>query len=212
MARTLAISAFFYVVLQGWHLTWYTAGAFWEGPQAFAAPFGPKYASEWGWVLVHGVSAGLVLLLGPWLLLRPDWKGSRVWHGTVGKIYLLSVLVGGVSAFPMCVRAEGGAWGQAGFLVLNCLWLAVAWPLYRTARARRWKEHRVWVRFHYLLTCAALVIRLGLASGDRWGWNPDSVSAGVPWFSMVPARVYAAVVGLPPWRGQGWSTSPRSGE
>jgi len=133
----------FYVLLQISTLSLQSLQMLAEGPQAFAAPFGPKYAQEWGWVCLHSFSAIVVLLLGPPLLLR--WKIAHRW---LGRIYLVSAVLAGLSGIPLCLRAEGS---PASFLILTLLWLRAAWGAYQTARARRWLEHRHWVQVHYLL-------------------------------------------------------------
>lgn len=193
--RQLGLFAFLYLVVQGWHLCLNSFGALAQGPEAFAPPFGPKYATEWGWVVAHGLSACLVLLLGPPLLLRRQLPGLRGGHALLGKAYLGLALFAGLTSIPMCCRAEGGALGQAGFLVLCGLWLVTVWPAYAHARRRRWREHERWIRVHYALTCAAVGIRLLLGIGARFDWDN---AAWVPWLSLLPAAVTYSV-NRAPW-------------
>jgi hypothetical protein len=70
-----------YMGLQIAALSWNSLSMLRQGPVAFEAPFGPKYASEWGWVCAHSFSAILVLGLGPWLLWR--LPGHRLWDGFI---------------------------------------------------------------------------------------------------------------------------------
>lgn len=191
--KHVALLAFFYLVLQGWHLAYDSAQALWAGPEFFAEPFGPKYATQWNWVVLHGVSACAVLLLGPVLLLRTEIPQLRPWHRRAGKLYLALTVVAACTGVPLCLRAEGGWVGQAGFLLMCSLWLAGVWPIYRTARSRRWAEHQRWVRSHYLLTCSALFLRLILSAGSQYHVE---ASALAPWAAMLPAVAYTSGTAL----------------
>lgn len=181
------------MVVQGWYLSYESVRALAAGPTFFAEPFGPKYASQWNWVLVHGLSACAVLLLGPILLLRTEIPELRVWHRRAGKSYLALSVLAALTGFPLCLRAEGGWVGQSGFVLLCLLWLVGVAPIYLSARARRWREHQQWVRGHYLLTCAALFLRVILSSGQHYH---QDVNAVAPWLSMLPALVYTSGTAL----------------
>jgi uncharacterized membrane protein len=180
---------FFYVVLQSWHLIFQSLHSLWLGPTFFAEPFGPKYVTQWTWVVAHGVSACVVLLLGPFLLLRTDIPQLKRWHRRLGKAYLAMTVVAAMTGFPLCLRAEGGWPGQSGFLLMCSLWLAGVLPIYATARTRRWRAHQRWVTAHYLLTCAAILIRLILSSADHYHVD---LSAVAPWLAMLPAFAYTS--------------------
>lgn len=167
-----------YVLLQISTLSLQSLHMLAQGPQAFAAPFGPKYAQEWGCVCVHSLSALVVLMLGPPLLLR--WKIGHRW---LGRLYLLSAVVAGLSGIPLSVRAEGS---PASFLILSLLWLRAAWGAYQTARARQWKEHRHWVQVHYLLAWSAVFLRLGLGVSEHLGVPLGQVTLPLAWLSWQP--------------------------
>ena len=167
-----------YVLLQISALSFQSLQMLTQGPQAFAAPFGPKYAQEWGCICLHSVSAVIVLMLGPPLLLR--WKIGHRW---LGKLYLLSALVAGLSGIPLAVRAEGS---PASFLLLSMLWLRAAWGAYRTAREHRWKVHRQWVQVHYLLAWSAVFLRLGLGVSEHLDIPLGKVIVPLAWLSWQP--------------------------
>ncbi|MFN8609558.1 MAG: DUF2306 domain-containing protein [Vulcanimicrobiota bacterium] len=169
-----------YVTLQVAALSWSSLSMLCQGPQAFDAPFGPKYATEWGWVWAHSVSALLVLVLGPWLLWRLPG------HRLCGRIYLISSLLAGVSGLPLSLRAEGGWGGRLSFLILDSLWLRAAWSAYATARQRQWKRHLDWVQVHYLLAWSAVFFRLGLGATAQLGIPLQQVALPLAWLSWQP--------------------------
>lgn len=151
------------------------------GPQAFEAPFGPKYAQEWSWVCLHGLSSVVVLSLGPVLLLR-----LTRFHRRLGQVYLLCAWMAALSGLPLCLRAEGGIQARLSFLVLDSLWMVSAWQAYKAARARHWELHRNWVEVHYLLACSAAFLRIGLGLGDLLELPLQQVAGVVAWLSWQP--------------------------
>lgn len=161
-------------------LSWTSLNMLWQGPAAFDAPFGPKYATEWGWVCAHSFSAILLLLLGPWLLWR--LPGHRV----LGRIYLVCAVGAALSGIPLSLRAEGGWGGRLSFLILTVLWLRAAWGAYACARRRQWKRHVDWVQVHYLLAWSAVFLRLGLGVTAELGIPVQQVAMPFAWLSWQP--------------------------
>lgn len=161
-------------------LSWTSLGMLGQGPEAFEAPFGPKYALEWGWVCAHSLTAILVLLLGPWLLWRLPG------HRPLGKIYLVSAGLAAFSGIPLSLQAEGGWVGRLSFLILTGLWLGAAWGAYATARRREWKRHVHWVQVHYLLAWSAVFLRLGLGVTAYLGVSLQEVTTPLAWLSWQP--------------------------
>lgn len=161
-------------------LSWTSITMLVQGPGAFDAPFGPKYALEWNWVLAHSLSAIVVLLLGPWLLWR--WPG----HRGLGKVYLVCAALAALTGIPLSLRAEGGWVGRLSFLILTCLWLRAAWGAYASARRRIWKQHVQWVQVHYLLAWSAVFLRLGLGVTGSLGIPLQQVTPALAWLSWQP--------------------------
>ena len=171
-------------------LSWSSLTMLWQGPETFDAPFGPKYAREWNWVLAHSLSAIVVLLLGPWLLWR--WPG----HRPLGKLYLICAGLAALTGIPLSLRAEGGWCGRISFLILTGLWLRAAWGAYATARRRQWKQHLQWVQVHYLLAWSAVFLRLGLGVTGYLGIPLEQVTPWLAWLSWQPGFWLGARFGL----------------
>jgi len=188
--------AFGYITLQAWVLSVQSIRLMWQGPGAFEPPFGPKYALEWGWVLGHGISACLLICLGPLLLARRQFPLGPGWHARLGKVYLLSAAVAIVTGLPLASRAEGGWLATLSFYTLSAWWSLASWQVYRTARSRQWGQHQRWVRFHYTLAFSAVFLRIGLGLAAYLDLEVHQVAAGLAWASWQPAMLYAWRAGL----------------
>ncbi len=109
---------------------------------------------------LHGLASGTALLLGPLQFVR--WVRvihPRV-HRTIGTIYLLAVLVGGVMALASAVASTSGLSAQVGFVILDAFWLYTGYQAFRAVQAREFAAHRVWMIRNYSATFAAVVLRL----------------------------------------------------
>lgn len=116
-------------------------------------------------IAVHAVPSSLALLIGPFQFLpalRARWPGL---HRSLGKLYLVCVLVGGVTSIAAALASTSGLAAQLGFLLLAVSWLWSGAQAYRTARAGRFDLHRIWMIRNYAFTFAAVLLRVFLFAG-----------------------------------------------
>ena len=151
-------------------------------PEGFAHPFTEKYTEHLVLVRTHGLSAALAMILWPL-----GFATALPYHAIRGRLYVLAVLVGGVTAVPMSIMAEGGTFSRAGFLLLSVLWLYSGVALWRTAVKRDFTKHQIWVIRSSALTFGAAVLRILLHSVQGFGYTFDEVYAGVVWVSWAIA-------------------------
>jgi ABC-type multidrug transport system permease subunit len=151
-----------------------------QGADNFADPFRPKFTQMLPWVLTHGVTASLVLAIGPVLFL------TRRHHALWGRLYLGLALVAGLTALPLSWRAEGGPVAQAGFISLNLAWLAATWGVWTQ------KSHRDWVILHYTLTFSAVLSRVGLSLADYMDCDFALSYPILAWTSWLPGLLWSA--------------------
>lgn len=174
--------------------------------EVFDPLFRAKYAAHLPVILVHAVCGIAALALGPvaFLTFRGRW---RVVHRYVGRTYMLAVALGAPTGLYMAAMAFGGPVAQVGLSVLAILWAWTGWWAYRSARGRRFAEHRLWMMRNYALTFAAVTLRLALNVGVYAGWDYTVLYRVAAWGCWV---VPLAAVELwirwrhpaaPPWRG-----------
>ena len=105
-------------------------------------------------------------------------------HRWVGRLYVVDVcLITGPASFIMALYANGGVTSRLAFGILATLWMGTTALAYRTARQRRWPEHRGWMMRSYALTLSALALR-------GWKW------ALAPLFASHPMDLYRLVAWL----------------
>lgn len=128
-------------------------------------PFHASFAAA-GWAVpAHFFAAGLALLLMPLQFadaLRTRWPAL---HRVAGWLYVLAVLVGGVSGLLLAPRAQGGWATGMSFLLLALLWLGSTGMALYCAIRRRFDAHRRWMLRSAAMTFAAPTLRLYLGLG-----------------------------------------------
>lgn len=140
-------------------------------------------------LLVTHIATGTIALLGglaqfvPWLRTR-----YPVVHRWTGRGYLFAgVLPSSVLGLAVALLSLGGLASQVPLSLLSVLWFVTAVQGLRAARARNFREHRVWMIRNFALTTAAVTGRLwGLALSSAL---PDAggaeIFAAANWLSFT---------------------------
>ena len=115
----------------------------------FARPF----------LYIHAGAAATALLLGPFQFIVSLRRRYLRLHRISGRLYVLSTLLGGVSAIPLSLASNYGPWAQSGFFLLAVLWLAVNSNAWRLAILGRIAEHKQWMQRSFALTFSAVTLR-----------------------------------------------------
>lgn len=110
----------------------------------------------------HAFAAGIALLLGPFQFLSGLRQRRPNLHRWMGGIYLVGILLGGLSALFIAPGMISGLVGEVGLMSLGVLWLATGWLAYSNIRAGNVAAHREWMIRSYALTFAAVTLRLWL--------------------------------------------------
>ncbi|MFK2820825.1 DUF2306 domain-containing protein [Flavobacteriaceae sp. LMIT009] len=141
---------------------------------------------------MHIYFGGLALLTG-WSQFSKKWRNKYLkTHRTLGKIYVVSVLLSGISGFYIALYANGGLTAKLGFGILAILWLLSTVKAYLTIRNKKVTEHQKWMIRSYALCFAAVTLRI---------WLPllpmilqidfDSAYIIISWLCWVPNLIFA---------------------
>ena len=129
------------------------------------SPLHASFAAS-GWAVPgHFFASGLALLLLPLQFtqrLRARWPGL---HRVAGWLYVVAVLIGGVSGLILALRTVAGWSTGSSFLLLALLWLGSTGVALYFAVRRRFDAHRRWMLRSAALTFAAPTLRLHLVLG-----------------------------------------------
>ena len=94
-------------------------------------PPGPAAnAARYPWLVIHAVSAGLALLIGPWQFfsaIRTRWPTVHRW---TGRAYVTLCAIGGPAGLILAWNTSSGDVARYGFLTLAVLWMATTGMAY----------------------------------------------------------------------------------
>lgn len=124
-----------------------------------------KFASS-GWTIpVHFFAGGVALLLVPLQMSRRLRRRSVRVHRTIGMLYALLVLIGGLSGLVMAFYATGGWVAKAGFAMLALAWLSTTTLGVVHAVRGNLMAHRRWIYRSIAITAGAITLRVFLGVG-----------------------------------------------
>lgn len=112
------------------------------------------------WLTLHVAGAATALLLAPAQLLPRVRSAAPIVHRWIGRIYVISCLLGAIAGFVLAFGSTAGPIATMGFGSLAALWALVNSLGWRAARQRRFAEHRLWMIRSFALTFAAVTLRI----------------------------------------------------
>ena len=115
-------------------------------------------------LFVHAFSSGIALVIGPFQFLQGLRDRRPTLHRWMGRIYLTTILIGGLSAFVIAPGLISGLVGEIGLMSLATLWLWTGLMAYINIRAGNIEVHRNWMTRNYALTFAGVMLRLWLGT------------------------------------------------
>ncbi len=119
-----------------------------------------------GWIPpTHFFAGGLALLLTPIQLSKILRTRSVKLHRSIGMIYVLSVMIGGLTGVQMALNASGGLLAKWGFFNLAIIWLVSTSLAFYFAIKGNITKHRQWIYRSVAITASAISLRIFLGLG-----------------------------------------------
>ncbi|MCF6326285.1 MAG: DUF2306 domain-containing protein [Devosiaceae bacterium] len=141
--------------------------------------------------LAHISASPIALFIGA-LQFFPKMRAKNpTRHRWMGRIYAISILVGGVSGIFLAIGAVGGPIASAGFGLLAITWIFTTGQAVRLAMAGNFKEHREWMIRSFALTFAAVTLRLLLVGFMVAGFEYGPATVYIAWLCWVPNLIFA---------------------
>jgi uncharacterized membrane protein len=139
----------------------------------------------------HLAAGGIALFAGALQFSnRLRWERPRV-HRLLGKIYLIVVLVSGLSALLLAPSSTGGLPAHFGFGMLATLWLGTSAIAFGKVRKGDYASHRAWMIRSFALCLAAVSLRVQLPISQMLGLPFEEAYPTIAWLCWVPNLVIA---------------------
>lgn len=136
----------------------------------------------------HITLGGIALLIG-WTQFSKKLRRKYLkLHRTIGKIYVISILIGGPFAFYLGFFVYGGLVTQIGFSFGALVWIFFTYMGYAMIRKGNVTRHKEYMMYSYAGTCAAIVLRLILP--PLMMITSFKIAYGISvWMSWIPSTL-----------------------
>lgn len=110
----------------------------------------------------HIVFGGLALLIG-WLQFSQKLRIKNInLHRTIGKTYVISVLISGICGLFIALYATGGIISITGFFTMGIIWLSSTILGFKAIKNGDVESHKKFTIFSYAACFAAVTLRIWL--------------------------------------------------
>ena len=162
---------------------------------AFLSFFSPAFRSQFvqnifevspNAISLHLLGGFIAMTLGAFQVnsrLRTRFIHTHRWFG---RLYVLAVIVGGVSGFILALSSYGGLTSQYGFGLMALCWVGTTLVAYWNIRIGNVLAHRNWMLRSYALTLAGVTLRIYLGLGTAVGANFADFYPVLSWICWVP--------------------------
>lgn len=166
-------------------------------------PLGPEILANLfarPWLDVHVAGAATALLVGPVQFL--PWVRRRLpaLHRTLGRVYVVGCLAGGVGGLVMAFGSTAGPIATVGFASLAVCWIVANIQGWRLAVARRFDAHRAWMLRSFAMTFAAVTLRIYIVVLPMWGVAPIDAYRAASFLAWIPNLILVELYLRKGWR------------
>jgi len=145
-------------------------------------------------IYFHIFPSLIALVLGP-IQFNEKFRTSKTHlHRFIGKVYLLCVLIGGLSGLYMAQFSFGGTISHLGFALLAILWIFTGYKAYSSIIRKMIVAHYHWMIINFALTLAAVTLRIGLGIGFGSGMPFEVFYPYLAWLCWVPNLLISLII------------------
>ncbi|MEP7109742.1 MAG: DUF2306 domain-containing protein [Ferruginibacter sp.] len=110
----------------------------------------------------HITLGGIALLIG-WLQFNSKLRLRNLsMHRSIGKIYIVSVLISSLASIGLGFFATGGVISSTGFICLGIIWFSTTLLAYLKIKNMQVEQHRRLMIYSYAACFAAVTLRIWL--------------------------------------------------
>ncbi|WP_185113776.1 DUF2306 domain-containing protein [Chryseobacterium sp. Leaf405] len=155
----------------------------------FLSTKSPELITDLVWrsaFFLHIIFAGFSLLIG-WAQFGSKFRNKHLkLHRVVGKIYIISALIGSLSGIYLGFYANEGTLAALGFISLGSVWFICTLTAFLEIRKRNIILHQQLMTYSYACTFAAVTLRLWYPFLVKMT-NDNSISyIAVAWLCWIP--------------------------
>jgi len=154
---------------------------------------GNRFPSVLG-LRIHIIASGIALITGPFQFLRPLRERFPLVHRTIGRIYVVACLIGGLAGGLIALFSTSGLVAGFGFLSLAIAWLFCTSRAWLAVRQRDYLTHQRWMTRSFALAFAAVMLRIYIPLSQIAGLDYADSYRVIAWLCWVPNLLLAQLL------------------
>lgn len=166
--------------------------------QGFLGTKSPELLQSATWLTAfyQHIIFGAVAMLSGWSQFSKRIRNNNLRiHRTLGKIYLIAVLLSGLAGLYLALFANGGIVSSLGFSGLAIGWIFTSAVAYACIRKYNIDEHQYWMIRSYALCWAAVTLRIWLPFFQiSFGMDFMMAYKIISWLCWVPNLIVAEII------------------
>lgn len=140
----------------------------------------------YGAFYLHIILGGLALLIG-WIQFSSKIRNKNInLHRSIGKMYVIAVLVSAIAGFYIAFFAMGGIISSLGFSCLSLVWFYTTLVAYTSIRKGQLIKHQNMMIYSYATCFAAVTLRLWLPALTAFFDDFKTAYLIVAWLCWIP--------------------------
>lgn len=140
---------------------------------------------------IHIIFGAIALLIG-WIQFIPKWRAKYlIAHRIMGKVYIISILISGLSSLFISFYANGGTSAFLGLFTGTLVWLSTAILGYYYIRSKKVDLHKKIMVYNYAITFGGVTLRIWLPLLIIYLDDFDLAYNIVTWLSWLPNLIAA---------------------
>ncbi|MBK9257220.1 MAG: DUF2306 domain-containing protein [Saprospiraceae bacterium] len=142
----------------------------------------------------HIMLGGLALLIG-WFQFNDKLRTRNPkLHRTIGKVYVVSVLLSAIAGFCIAFFATGGIIASLGFIGLALIWFYTTMDALWSIRKGKVERHQKMMIYSYAACFAAVTLRIWLPLLSAYFGDFETAYLIVAWLCWVPNMIIAHMI------------------
>ncbi len=143
---------------------------------------------------LHITLGGVALLIG-WSQFKTNVRSKNIQlHRNIGKTYVISVIISGISSLYIALFATGGIISVLGFFTLGFIWLITTILSFQAIKKGKIDVHQKLMIYSYAACFAAVTLRLWLPFLIMATGEFNSAYQIVAWLCWVPNMMVAYLI------------------
>lgn len=140
---------------------------------------------------MHIIAGGIALLIG-WIQFSAAFRNKYLTlHKTIGKIYIISVLLSSVAGMYIAFYATGGWVTSLAFITLDVIWFYATTMAFIAVKKGEINKHQNFMIYSYAATFGAVTLRIWLPLTTLLLGNFFKAYPIAAWLAFIPNMIAA---------------------